>query len=376
MIRARRIVFALFVVAALAISAAARTTVTKKSEGTLPNGATVDRYTLKDEKLQVQVITYGGFVVSVKTPDRAGKLDDVVLGFDDAAGYYENNHSDKSSSFGPIIGRYANRIAHATFTLDGNTYHLPKNNGDNSLHGGPNGFSDQMWEGKEIKDGIELHYVSKDGEAGYPGNLSVTVRYTLRGGELRIEYSATTDKPTVLNLTNHSYFNLSGQGNGNVLQDEVKLNASKVTPVDSTLIPTGEPRPVTGTPFDFLKPHALGERINADDEQLRLGNGYDHNFVIDGGGTGKLVKVGEVHDPASGRTLTVLTTEPGVQMYTANHLDGSIHGKQGKSYVKNGAVCLETQHYPDSPNHPAFPSTVLRSGEKFHSVTVYRFSAR
>src|SRR5271154_6778482 len=194
MIRARRIVFALFVVAALAISAAARTTVTKKSEGTLPNGATVDRYTLKDEKLQVQVITYGGFVVSVKTPDRAGKLDDVVLGFDDAAGYYENNHSDKSSSFGPIIGRYANRIAHATFTLDGNTYHLPKNNGDNSLHGGPNGFSDQMWEGKEIKDGIELHYVSKDGEAGYPGNLSVTVRYTLRGGELRIEYSATTDK--------------------------------------------------------------------------------------------------------------------------------------------------------------------------------------
>jgi aldose 1-epimerase len=376
MTRGRRVAVALFAFAALAISVVAKTTVTKKSEGTLPNGAAVDRYTLKDEKLEVQVITYGGFVVSLKTPDRAGKLDDVVLGFDDAAGYYENNHSDKASSFGPIIGRYANRIAHATFTLDGNTYHLPKNNGDNSLHGGPNGFSDQMWEGKEIKDGVELRYVSKDGEAGYPGNLSVTVRYTLRDGDLRIEYSATTDKPTVLNLTNHSYFNLSGQGNGNVLQEEVKLNASKFTPVDSALIPTGELRAVAGTPFDFLKPHTLGERINADDEQLRLGNGYDHNFVIDGGGTRKLVEVGEVHDPASGRTLTVLSTEPGVQMYTANHLDGSIHGKQGKSYVKNGAVCLETQHYPDSPNQAAFPSTVLRPGEKFDSETVYRFSAR
>ena len=377
MIRGKRVV-ALFVVAALAIAvpALAKTTVTKKSEGTLPNGAAVGRYTLKDEKLEVQIITYGGFVAMLRTPDRTGKMEDVVLGFDDAAGYYENNHSDKSSSFGPIIGRYANRIAHAMFTLDGNTYHLPKNNGDNSLHGGPNGFSDRMWEGKEIKDGVELTYLSKDGEAGYPGNLSVTVRYTLHGGDLKIEYSATTDKPTVLNLTNHSYFNLSGQGNGNVLQEELKLNASKFTPVDSSLIPTGELRPVAGTPFDFLKPHAIGEQINANDEQLKFGNGYDHNFVIDGGGTHKLTMVAEVHDPASGRTLTVLSTEPGVQMYTANHLDGSIHGKQGKSYVKNGAVCLETQHYPDSPNHPDFPSTVLRPGEKFYSETIYRFSAR
>jgi aldose 1-epimerase len=377
MIRGKRVV-ALFVVAALAISvpALAKTTVTKKSEGTLPNGAAVDRYTLKDEKLEVQIITYGGFVAMLRTPDRTGKMEDVVLGFDDAAGYYENNHSDKSSSFGPIIGRYANRIAHATFMLDGNTYHLPRNNGDNSLHGGPNGFSDRMWEGKEIKDGVELTYLSKDGEAGYPGNLSVTVRYTLHGGDLKIEYSATTDKPTVLNFTNHSYFNLSGQGNGNVLQEELKLNASKFTPVDSSLIPTGELRPVAGTPFDFLKPHAIGEQINANDEQLKFGNGYDHNFVIDGGGMHKLTMVAEVHDPASGRTLTVFSTEPGVQMYTANHLDGSIHGKQGKSYVKNGAVCLETQHYPDSPNHPDFPSTVLRPGEKFYSETIYRFSAR
>ena len=357
-------------------SACAKTEVTKRSGGKLPDGAAVDLYTLKDGNVEVQVITYGGDLVAIKVPDRAGKVDDVVLGFDDAAGYYENNHSKSASFFGPIVGRYANRIAHARFTLDGKEYTLTKNNGDNSIHGGPNGFHNHIWQAETMKDGVELKYLSKDGEEGYPGNLSVTVRYTLEGGDLKIDYSATTDKATVLNLTNHSYFNLSGQGHGTILNEQLKLNASRFTPVDSTLIPTGELKSVVGTPFDFLKPHAVGERINADDEQLRLGKGYDHNFVIAGGGK-ELVEAAEVYDPASGRVLQVLTTEPGVQFYTANHLDGStIVGKQGIAYPKNGALCLETQHFPDSPNHPNFPSTVLRPGDKFHSVTVFRFSTR
>ena len=285
------------------------------------------------------------------------------------------------ASFGATVGRYANRIAGGRFEIDGTSYSLPLNNGPNSIHGGLKGFSKRVWQadGAVPSEGptVALHYVSADGEEGYPGRLSVEVRYTLTAADgLRIEYTATTDKPTVLNLTNHSYFNLSGQGQGTILNDQLKLNASRFTPVDSALIPTGELKPVAGTPFDFLKAHAVGERINADDEQLRLGKGYDHNFVIDGGGK-ELVQAAEVYDPATGRVLTVLTTEPGVQFYTANHLDGStIVGKQGIAYVKNGALCLETQHFPDSPNQPNFPSTVLRPGEKFHSVTIFRFSTR
>jgi aldose 1-epimerase len=359
----------------IAFSAGAKTAVIKKSGVKLPNGASVDVYTLKDDKLEIQIMNYGGFVIALKAPDRSGRLEDVVLGFDDPAGYYENNHSNKAASFGPIIGRYANRIAHAKFTLDGQTYMLPKNDGDNSIHGGPNGFSNQMWEATEITDGVELHYISKDGEEGYPGNLSVTVRYTLSGSDLKIEYNATTDKPTVLNLTNHSYFNLSGQGHGTILRDQLKLNASRFTPVDKSLIPTGELKSVAGTPFDFLQPHAIGEHISANDEQIQLGSGYDHNFVIDGGGK-ELTQAAEVYDPDSGRVLTVLTTEPGVQVYTSNHLDGTIKGKQGNLYLKNGALCLETQHFPDSPNHADFPSTVLGPENKFQSTTVYRFSTR
>lgn len=371
----KQVVAVAVLLVAIATGLAAKTEVSKRSGGKLPDGSTVEIFTLKDEKLEVQVMTYGGDVISLKAPDRNGKLEDLVLGFDDPSGYYENNHSKSASFFGPIVGRYANRIAHAKFSLDGKEYTLTKNDGDNSIHGGPGGFHNRIWQGKIIADGVELTYLSKDGEEGYPGNLSVTVRYTVTGSDLKIEYQATTDKPTVLNLTNHSYFNLSGQGNGTILQEELQLHASRFTPVDSTLIPTGELRPVTGTPFDFLKPRAVGERINADDEQIRLGHGYDHNFVIDGGGK-ELTLAAEVYDPASGRVLQVLTTQPGVQFYTSNFLNGSIKGKQGIAYPRNGALCLETQHFPDSPNHPAFPMTVLRPGGEFHSVTVYRFSVR
>ena len=354
----------------------ASTEVSKRSGGKLPDGSEVEIYTLKDEKVEVQVMNYGGYVLSVKIPDRTGKVADVVLGFDDPVAYYASNHAKGNPFFGPIVGRYANRIAHAKFSLDGKEYTLPKNDGDNTLHGGPNGFHNHLWAGQAIPNGVELKYVSKDGEEGFPGNLTVTVRYTLKGDDLEINYSATSDKATVLNLTNHSYFNLSGQGNGTILADQLKLNASRFTPVDSGLIPTGELKSVVGTPFDFLKPHAVGERINADDEQLRLGhNGYDHNFVIDGGGK-ELKEAAEVYDPASGRVLQVLTTEPGVQLYTANFLDGSMKGKGGVAYPRNAALCLETQHFPDSPNHSTFPSTVLKPGGEFHSTTVYRFAAR
>lgn len=370
-----KVVGTLVLVVGLSSGLAAKTQVTKTSGGTLPNGAAVEVFTLKDEKLEVQIATYGGEVLSIKVPDRDGKVADVVLGFDTPAGYYENSNSKSAAFFGPIVGRYANRIAHAKFTLDGKEYTLAKNNGDNSLHGGPTGFHNRTWAGKIIPDGVELTYLSKDGEEGYPGNLSVAVRYTVKGNELKIEYGATTDKDTVLNLTNHSYFNLAGQGNGTILQEQLQLNASRFTPVDSELIPTGELKPVAGTPFDFVKPHTVGERINADDEQIKLGHGYDHNFVIDGGGKA-LTKAAEVYDSGSGRVLEVLTTEPGVQFYTSNFLDGLIKGKQGIAYPRNGALCLETQHFPDSPNHPAFPTTQLKPGEKFHSVTVFRFSTR
>jgi aldose 1-epimerase len=352
----------------------AKTEVTQRSGGKLPDGSAVEIYTLKSEKIEVQVMNYGGYVLSIKVPDKTGKVADVVLGFDDPAGYYAANHARGNPFFGPIIGRCANRIAHAEFKLDGQTYHTPKNDGDNTLHSGPDGFHSQLWTGHIIPDGVELKYLSKDGESGFPGNLSVTVKYTVTGSELKIDYSATTDKTTVLNLTNHSYFNLSGQGNGTILAHQLKLYASRFTPVDSALIPTGELKPVAGTPFDFLKLHAVGDHINDNDEQLKLGhNGYDHNFVLDGKG---MKETAEVYDPSTGRVLTVLTTEPGVQFYTSNFLDGSIKGKGGIAYPRNAALCLETQHFPDSPNQPKFPTTVLKPGSQFHSTTVYRFSTR
>jgi aldose 1-epimerase len=352
----------------------AQTRVTKRAFGHSPEGSAVDLYTLSDGKLEVGIMTYGGIVVSLRAPDRNGKLDDVVLGCNSVEEYVK-----QTAHFGGIVGRYANRIAHGTFQLDGHTYSIPKNDGDNALHGGIRGFDKMVWEGKQIPDGVELTYVSKDGEQGFPGTLTTTVRYTLRGSALRIDYSATTDKDTVLNLTNHSYFNLAGQGNGDVMKHVLKIDASRFTPVDANLIPTGELKPVAGTPFDFRAPHVIGERIDADDVQLKLGHGYDHNFVLDGFSaaypSAEPFEAAEVYEPASGRILRVLTTEPGVQFYTGNFLDGTITGKEGRVYKRRYALCLETQHFPDSPNHPGFPSTELKPKQKFHSVTVYEFSA-
>ena len=347
----------------------AKTRVDKQAFGHTPEGTPVDLYSLADGKVEVRIMTYGGIIVSVRTPDRNGKLDDVVLGCDSVEKYVA-----QTAHFGGIIGRYANRIAHGTFQLDGKTYSIPKNDGDNALHGGIRGFDKVVWGAKQIPDGIELTYVSKDGDQGFPGNLSTTVRYTLSGGALRIEYSATTDKDTVLTLTNHSYFNLKGQGKGDVLGHVLKIDASRITPVDATLIPTGELKSIGGTPFDFRTPHAVGERIDADDPQLRLGHGYDHNFVLDHA-PGQLAEAAEVYEPTTGRILRVLTTEPAVQLYTGNFLDGSITGKEGRVYNRRFALCLETQHFPDSPNHPSFPSTELKPGQEFHSVTVFQFSA-
>jgi aldose 1-epimerase len=362
--------FAIFtVLGMLTATMQAKTSVTKQPFGNTADGTAVDLYTLSDGKVEVRITNYGGIVVSLYTPDRNGKLDDIVLGYDSLDGYLK-----ATPYFGAIIGRYANRLAHGSFQLDSNTYHIPKNDGDNTLHGGTHGFDKVVWTTHEIKEGIELTYVSKDGEQGFPGTLNTTVRYTLSGGALRIEYTATTDKDTVLNLTNHSYFNLAGQGNGEVLQHVVKIEASHYLPVDAGLIPTGELRLVERTPFDFRKPHAIGERIDANDEQLRLGLGYDHGFVLDHA-PGKLAEAAEVYEPTTGRILKVRTTEPSVQFYTGNHLDGTITGKAGRVYKPRFALCLETQHFPDSPNHPQFPTTELRPGEKFHSVTVFEFSA-
>ncbi len=346
----------------------AKTHVAKESFGHTSEGTPVDVYSLADGKLEVRIMTYGGIIVSLRAPDRNGKFDDVVLGYDSLEKYIA-----KTPYFGAIVGRYANRLAHGRFQLDGQSYSIPKNDGDNSLHGGIRGFDKVVWEAKPIPDGVEFTYVSKDGDQGFPGTLATTVRYTLGGNALRIEYSATTDKDTVLNLSNHSYFNLAGQAKSDILGHVLKINASRMTPVDATLIPTGDLKSVEGTPFDFRTPHTIGERINADDVQLSLGKGYDHNFVLDHPPS-QLAEAAEVYEPTTGRILRVLTTEPGIQLYTGNLLDGSITGKEGRLYNRRSAFCLETQHFPDSPNHAAFPSTELKPGQKFHSVTVFQFT--
>lgn len=339
--------------------------------GQTPSGEKVDLYTLTNSKgMEAAISTYGGVVVSLKVPDRTGTLGDVVLGFDNFEGYLK-----PPPYFGAIVGRYGNRIAHGKFTLDGVEYTLAKNNGENSLHGGIRGFDKRIWAVAHSNGrSVELTYLSKDGEEGYPGNLSTTVTYTLTdNNELRIDYAATTDKDTILNLTNHSYFNLAGQGNGDVLGHQVTIFADRFTPVDKTMIPTGELRNVQGTPFDFRQPHTIGERINSNDEQLVLGRGYDHNFVLNRSGSGPELAA-RVSDPKTGRVPEVLTTEPGVQFYTANFLDGTLTGKGGKGYGPRSAFCLETQHFPDSPNKPDFPSVVLKPGGRYQTTAVYRFS--
>lgn len=348
----------------------------KKEEFGKADGQSVALYTLTNRNgAEARITTYGGIVVSLKVPDRNGKMDDIVLGYDTLDDYLKGN----SAYFGALIGRYGNRIGKGRFTLDGVDYKLAVNNGENHLHGGIKGFDKVVWTATTppTKDGaaLTLTYLSRDGEEGYPGNLTVTVIYTLTdNNELKIEYSATTDKDTVVNLTHHSYFNLAGQGHGDILNHQLMINADRFTPVDSGLIPTGELRAVKGTPFDFSQPAAIGSRINGADEQLKLGKGYDHNFVLNGK-MGTLRQAAKVYEQTSGRVMEVWTTEPGLQFYTGNFLDGK-PGKGGKPYEFRNGFCLETQHYPDSPNKPDFPTTVLKKGSKYQTTTIYKFTTR
>ena len=361
--------------AALALLAAGASadSITQRPFGT-KDGKPVILYTLTNARgAQVKILNYGGVVQSVLVPDRRGRLGDVVLGFDTLPRYEKD-----SPYFGALIGRYGNRIARGRFTLDDKTYKLFVNNGPNSLHGGKAGFDKKVWSAIPVHPargvGLDLRYVSPDGEEGYPGTLTTKVVYTWTDDNaLRIDYTAVTDKDTVLNLTNHSYFNLAGQGSGTVLDTRLALNADRFTPVDKTQIPTGDVVSVAGTPFDFRRPHAIGARIDRRNAQLAIGKGYDHNFVLNGRG---LRLAARAYSPRSGRVLTMYTDQPGVQLYTGNFLDGKLQGKGGRIYANRGAFCLEAQHFPDSPNHPDFPSTELRPGQTYHQTTVYQFSVR
>lgn len=349
-------------------SIAAHGAVTKSSFGATPDGKNVDIYTLKSPSVEARIMTYGARIVSIETPDRTGKMGDVVLGHKDLQGYI----GDGKTYFGAVVGRYGNRIGKGQFSLDGHPYQITLNNNGNSLHGGTVGFDQKVWTGKEIPDGVEMTLVSPDGDQGFPGELTAHVKYTLHGDALHIDYTASTTKPTVTNLTNHSYFNLAGEGNGTILDETIEINADKYTPTDAGLIPTGV-EPITGTPFDFRKPTEIGKRINDDNQQLKTAGGYDHNWVLNGP-NGQMKLAAKVHDPKSGRILTVTTTQPGVQFYTGNFLDGTITGPGGQPYPKNAALCLETQHFPDSPNHPDFPSTELKPGQTLHTTTVFTFT--
>ncbi len=352
-------------------TAMAHGSVSKAAFGTMPDGTAVDIYTLKSDAVEARITNYGARVVSIKTADRDGKMGDVVLGYDSLAGYL----ADKKTYFGAIVGRYGNRIAHGKFTIDGKTYQIPQNNNGNSLHGGTVGFDQHVWKAREVAEGVEMTLVSQDGDQGFPGTLTVHVRYSLHHNALRIDYSMSTDKATVVNLTNHSYFNLGGVGSGTILNEEMQILADKFTPTDAGLIPTGVLAPVEGTPMDFRKPMVIGARIQDNFEPLKLAGGYDHNWVLRGA-NGEVKTAAKAYDPTSGRVLTVTTTEPGVQFYTGNFLDGSFHGPGGVVYSKNTGLCLETQHFPDSPNHPSFPTTLLKPGETRHSMTTFTFSTQ
>jgi aldose 1-epimerase len=359
-------------------AAGAAVTVTKTGFGQVAPGKPAEIYTIKNGELVVNVTDYGARIVSLKAKDRAGRFADVALGYDSVGGYVAEGAA--KTYFGAIVGRYGNRIREGKFTLDGKEYQIPLNNGANALHGGPHGFDDQMWTGTVLPDGVEMTLVSKDGDMGFPGTLTVHVRYTLVGSAIHIKYEATTDKDTVVNVTNHTYFNLSGDGSGTILDEVLQINADAYTPVDAGLIPVGGPKPVAGTPFDFRKPTAIGARINDANEQLKLGGGYDHNWILRGAGAGKsggvMKEAVKLYDPKSGRVLTVETTEPGVQFYSGNALTGAYKGKSGGTYSRNTGLCLETQHYPDSPNQPEFPSTELKAGATLRSETVFAFSTQ
>lgn len=352
-------------------------TITSEPFGTV-EGQTVELYTLTNANgMEVKIMTYGGIVQSIRVPDRDGTMANVALGFDNLDDYVTSN-----PYFGCITGRYANRIARGTFTLEGERYFLALNNGPNHLHGGDKGFDKYVWSAEEINDaegvGLTLSRTSPDGEEGYPGTLDVEVTYRLtEANELRIDYLATTDAATIVNLTNHSYFNLAGEDSGSTYGHELQLMASNYTPTDATAIPTGEIAPVAGTPFDFTEPHPIGERIrDASSEQIVLGRGYDHNFVLDRESPDdtSLILAARVQEPESGRTMEVYTTEPGIQFYSGNYLDGTLVGPGGSVYRQGDGFALETQHYPDSPNQPSFPSTELQPGEEYTSTTVYAFS--
>lgn len=380
--KARSSLYALMLVAEFSLAGSVnaqgmRGTIRKQSFGKTASGEQIDLYSLSNKKgMEVTITNFGATVVTLKVPDRAGKVADIVLGYDTLEGYEKGK-----AYFGATIGRYGNRIANGKFSIDGKSYALPKNDGNNTLHGGIVGFNKKVWKAREIAatggESLEMSYLSPDGEEGFPGNLSVKVVFTLPAdrNELKIDYTASTDKDTVLNLTNHSYFNLAGEGNGDVLDHILTLHAKQVTAVDKTLIPTGELQDVAGTPLDFTVATAIGKRINENNEQLIFGKGYDHNWVLASGSGHDLIVAAEAADPKSGRTLEVLTTEPGVQFYSGNFLDGS-RGKGNKAYGKRAAFCLETQHFPDSPNHANFPSTLLKPNAVFHSQTIFRFSVK
>jgi len=351
-------------------------TITKEAWGTTAGGIAVDRYTLTNNGMRVRILTFGGVLQSIESPDRHGRPANVVLGFNNLADY-----EAKSPYFGCITGRYANRIALGKFTLDGVAYQLPINNAPNSLHGGTVGFDKHVWAATPLHSrdgvGLRLRFTSPDGDQGYPGEMHATVTYTLtREHAIRMEYEATTSKPTIVNLTNHTYWNLAGEGSGTIDGQRLTLNASNYTPVDPTLIPTGAIAPVAGTPMDFRHATAIGARNRDGFEQLVIGRGYDHNWVLDRRDNTytRLEIAARAADPASGRQLTVLTTEPGIQFYGGNFLDGTLVGTGGRMYRQGDGFALETQHYPDSPNHANFPSTVLRPGQTYRTTTVYQFN--
>ena len=374
----RMINFVRCLAVALAGTVVLGASVTKTTTSSRFQGTPVDEVTLKNRRgVELHAISYGGIITSLKVPDRAGKPGDVVLGFDKPESYWAD---PPPPFFGAIVGRYGNRIGKGKFTLDGKPYSLATNNGVNHLHGGNKGFDKVLWTitTKDAPEGSQAIFsrTSKDGEEGYPGNLQVRVTYTLtEKNELIVDYHATTDKATPVNLTQHSYFNLAGEGTGDILGHQLTIDADRYTPVDDTLIPTGELAPVQGTPFDFRQPTAIGARIDQDNPQLKNGKGYDHNWVLTRKGTG-LQHAARLTDPKSGRTMDVATTEPGLQFYSGNFLDGTIKGKAGHVYAHRSGLCLETQHFPDSPNKPNFPSTILQPGKAYQSRTVFTFSVK